>query len=426
MIAERDRHQADTIGVRTRGLGQGEDAAGVEGAHRQVVVAGPAEAAQVGAPAHDLDQEARAELGVGREDLGVRRVEQVGRPDGRLLHWRGAAARRVAGHAAQGAIGGVVGRPCRGHVEAAVLPERLQQRLAARGLADALHQRRHQHLALTGGDHVGKQRERLGIDEGHGAAQHDQGVASRLSFGGVDRHARQSQQRQHVRVVPLERHRQREDVEVPDGRLRLDGQQLHPRCALVLQLLPRWQEHPLAHHVLHLVEETVDGLEAQVGHPDVVGVRERERHAKPLPVRLHDGTGFAGQRGPGPIAEILRFHEERPRARRRAMEASAARGHLSTIARQPGFVGRGQRGRLPDRVRQATNGLDAPSPTRLPAPDSRYPLPVTRYRLPGTTTGARGWSGTPARRAASGRRCPWPGARPGRTPGAAGRGHACG
>ena len=50
------------------GLGQFQNPLRRERAHRQVVVSRPAEAAQVGAAAHDFDEEAGAELGVGRED----------------------------------------------------------------------------------------------------------------------------------------------------------------------------------------------------------------------------------------------------------------------------------------------------------------------------------------------------------------------
>ena len=51
-----------------------QDAVGVEGANRQVVVPGPAEPAEVRAAAHHLDQQPRAELRVGREHHRRRRV----------------------------------------------------------------------------------------------------------------------------------------------------------------------------------------------------------------------------------------------------------------------------------------------------------------------------------------------------------------
>ena len=62
-------------------LGELQNPVGRERPDRQVVVAGPAEAAQVRASADDFDEEARSELGVGREDAGRRRIERVGRLD---------------------------------------------------------------------------------------------------------------------------------------------------------------------------------------------------------------------------------------------------------------------------------------------------------------------------------------------------------
>ena len=46
--------------------------------HGQVVVARPAEPAEVRAAADDLDEQPRSELGVGREDLGGGRIESIG------------------------------------------------------------------------------------------------------------------------------------------------------------------------------------------------------------------------------------------------------------------------------------------------------------------------------------------------------------
>ena len=62
---------------------------------------------------------------------------------------------------------------------------------------------------------------------------------------------------------------------------------------LGLQFLFRRQADALADHVLQLVEEPVDRLEAQVGHPDEVGVGKRERDAQPSAVRFADVSDFA-------------------------------------------------------------------------------------------------------------------------------------
>ena len=101
-------------------------------ADRQVVVAGPAEAAQVRAAAHDLDEEPRAELGVGREDARRRRIDRVGRLHRRLAHRqrrvRRRPRRRVAG---QRAVGRVLRLVERRDVEAA-----FARRAAAAGRRD--------------------------------------------------------------------------------------------------------------------------------------------------------------------------------------------------------------------------------------------------------------------------------------------------
>src|SRR5215213_9851130 len=88
-----------------------------EGADGQVVVAGPAEAAQVGAAADDFDQEARAELGIGREDARRWRIETLGTFYRGLLHdgrRAGAWLRLEGGDRVVGVVADVVER---GHIE---------------------------------------------------------------------------------------------------------------------------------------------------------------------------------------------------------------------------------------------------------------------------------------------------------------------
>ena len=68
-----------------------------------------------------------------------------------------------------------------------------------------------------------------------------------------------------------------------------------PDCEQALQLLLGRQEHALAHDVGLIVEEPVNRLEAQVGHPDEVRVRKREGDAQPVGVRLLHVADFAGQ-----------------------------------------------------------------------------------------------------------------------------------
>ena len=138
VIAQRDRHEPDPAGVRAGGPGDREDPVGRERPDRQVVVAGPAEPAQVRAPAHDLDEQARPELGVGRED--DRRRAGPHRPTRRARPCAPARRRRTPAPARRP-------RSCppspyrtsheRGHVEAALTGQRLEQAVPVRRGADA-------------------------------------------------------------------------------------------------------------------------------------------------------------------------------------------------------------------------------------------------------------------------------------------------
>src|SRR5207248_1873872 len=92
-------------------LGELKDAVGWKRADRQVVVAGPAEAAKIGAAAHDFDEEPRSELGVGREDACCGRVNGLGGLERGLPHRYGRtvlAGRRRVDVTAHRAVGGVL------------------------------------------------------------------------------------------------------------------------------------------------------------------------------------------------------------------------------------------------------------------------------------------------------------------------------
>ena len=166
MIAERDGDEANAVGVDASGLGQLKDAVGRERADRQVVVAGPAEAAQVGAPAHHFDEKARPEFGVWSEDARRRRIDGLSGLERGLSHRKGgvhAADGREAGEATVGAVLRFVERR---HVETALLREAAKQVGAARGGAKCPFEGGHEHFAFARSDDVGK-RQRLGIDERH-------------------------------------------------------------------------------------------------------------------------------------------------------------------------------------------------------------------------------------------------------------------
>ena len=257
----------------------------------QVVVPGPAEPAQVRAPAHDFHEQPRAEFGVGGEDHRRWRVGAGRRGQRGLAHRQGDAGPRRRLEGLDGAAFAVPHVHERRHVEPAFTGERSEQPVPVGCGADLAHERGHQHLALAGRHHVGERRERFGVDEGHRPADDDQRVAG-APLRGVERQPGQAQEADEVGVVPFERDREREHVEVPHRRAGLHGCQGTRALERRRQLAPPGQEHALAHDVVQAVEQPVDGLEAQVGHPDPIGVRERERDAQPAGVRLAHVADF--------------------------------------------------------------------------------------------------------------------------------------
>ena len=144
-------------------------------------------------------------------------------------------------------------------------------------------------FALTRGDHVRKRRQRLRVDERHGAADDDQRIAVG-ALGGISRDAGEAKEREHVHVIPFERHGKRDDVEFIDRRLRFECHERGPGRQQFRKLLFGRQEYPFAHDVVLRVEQAVHRLEAQVGHADPVGVGKCERHAQTIAMRL---TGVA-------------------------------------------------------------------------------------------------------------------------------------
>ncbi len=198
----------------------------------------------------------------------------------------------------------------RGHVVAALRYEPPKEVVAIRRLLEGLDERRNQRLALARGDHVGKQRQRLGIHEGHRAANHHQRIVMRALLG-AERNAGQPQQGEDVGVVPLERHRERHHVEVAHRRLRLKREQRRAGGDLFSKLALGRQEKALADDVRLFVEELVHRLKSQVGHPDEVGVRKRQRHAQLPAVGFADVSNLLGQELESPLALFPFLHMRR-------------------------------------------------------------------------------------------------------------------
>ncbi len=225
----------------------------------------------------------------------TRRIQAVRRLDGGFVNddgRPGARPRSDGGHAARTVVGDVVERR---HVEAALRDEPSEQVVAVRGVVPGVDERRHEHLALAGGNHVGERRQRLGVHERHGAADDDERIAP-VAIHGARLEAGEPEHGDQIRVVPLEGHRKGEHVEVAHGRLgfeRDEGGSLAQPSGLTLR--PSGQEHPLAHDAVIVVQQPVHRLESEVGHRDEVGVRKRQGHAQPAAVRLADDAHLAGE-----------------------------------------------------------------------------------------------------------------------------------
>ena len=164
-----------------------------------------------------------------------------------------------------------------------------------------------QHLALADAHQVHERRERLGVQEARRAAEDDERVPV-VSFGRTHRQPGEPEHRQDVGVVPLERHGERERVEVGDGQLRLQGGEAQAGTKHLGQLLLRRQEDAFADDVVALVEEAVHGLETEVGHADEVGVGECQCDAQTIAVRLADAANLAAQEGARPFSLLPGTH----------------------------------------------------------------------------------------------------------------------
>ena len=294
MVAERDRHQTDTCGVRSSGLGERQDPLGRERSDWEVVVAGPAEATEVGTAAHHLHEQARSEFGIGREHDGRRRLDEFRRPESRLSHRHRRHGRIVGNEPGHSAVVFVPDVDHRRHVHAGSAGQVAEQRLSLGVRTDRLDKGGDQHLALAGAYHVDERRQRFGIEEGDRPAEHHERMPPR-ALGRTQRHAREPEHRQDIGVVPLERDGEREDVHVEDGGLRFQREQTPSRADGFLEFLLGWQEHTFARHVGFRIEQAVHRLETQVGHANEVRIGERQCDAEVVSGRFADGADFARQ-----------------------------------------------------------------------------------------------------------------------------------
>ena len=193
-------------------------------------------------------------------------------------------ARTVGHDGLDGAVGGVRHVVELRDVDPAADREAAQQLVAAAGLAlglplaHDLGDRQHDLLAVAehgGVDEVG---DRLGVEGGVAAGEHDRVVVG--AIGRVQRDAGEVERVEHVGVAELGGEAQAEDVEGADRAVLVDGE-LRDRPVL-------------AHHRFHvgphgvgalgddpvaLVEDLVEDLDALVGQADLVGVGIHQRPA---------------------------------------------------------------------------------------------------------------------------------------------------
>ena len=249
--------------------------------------AGGAEAAAPQAATRHLGEEEVAELGLGRLD------DPRGGDPGEIGHEaarhppRRPVERREAGDPAGAGPGvGVLDLVEPRHVGPRQVGQLAQQPGAGPpGLAPQPGQeRRHQLLPLADEDGVEEGGHRLGVDLHGDAAGHHQGVAL-VAIGGPQREAGPIQELEQVDEVVLEGEREGHHVELAERRARLH----RARRAAVLR-----QEHPLAAGGVVVVEEPVDGVEAEVGHRHPLGVRVAQGHPEAATGVLADGAARQG------------------------------------------------------------------------------------------------------------------------------------
>ena len=173
----------------------------------------------------------------------------------------------VIGHVIQG--GDVQAGDLRGGAEHPVLGPAL-----ALGPAVQLDQLHGDVLALAEGDDVHEGGQRLGI-VGAGPADDDE-RGERRPVRAVDGQARQVEQVQHVGVGQLIAEGDADQVELRDRVAALQGVEGQTGLAHLVGHVAPGGEHALAPDSGDLVHHAVEDADAQVGHADLIGVREAE------------------------------------------------------------------------------------------------------------------------------------------------------
>ena len=263
-------------------------------AHRAVDVARLTEPAAPDTAAEQLQRHpVLHDLRAGNDGL-YREIGLVHIVDDALGHLGGRAVQRRDGrHSAVVVVCHVVQA---GDVNAVQLGGGAKQLLLAPPLppggAVQLHQLHGQILALAQTDKVDEVRHRLGVVHGGAAGDDQRRKAGALC--GVKGDARQIQHIQDGGKRHLVAHGKGHDVKVGDGVAGFQCEKGHIRLAhLLLHVAPRGK-HPLTPDAVHPVHDAVQDAHTQIGHTDLVGVREAEGDAGiHLRLVLQHGVIFA-------------------------------------------------------------------------------------------------------------------------------------
>ena len=100
-----------------------------------------------------------------------------------------------------------------------------------------------------------------------------------IAVGGANRHACEREHIQHIGVAKLILERKAYEIKFTERVAafeRVEGETLYAH--LPVHIKPG-SKHALAPHAVHVVHDAVQDPHAQVGHADLVGVREAEREA---------------------------------------------------------------------------------------------------------------------------------------------------
>jgi hypothetical protein len=168
------------------------------------------------------------------------------------------------------------------HVEPLALGQLVQGPPAVARAEQRVREPRHEGLPLAHGHHVREGRQRLGVEEERRPSHDDQRIA-RPALGRPQRDAGQAEHVEDVQVVVLERHREGHHVELAQRGAAVQAGERRAGALELGAVHVVGEERALADDVRLRVQELVDTLEAEVGHPHEVEVRPAQRDPERAP-----------------------------------------------------------------------------------------------------------------------------------------------